>query len=491
MLLREGSLPLRDFYSVYGPAQYAVSAVLYTLFGEELLVSRLADAAVFGAAGALIFACVHRLADVRAALFAVLAFTAMAVMAHPSANYPAVSALPLFLGAALFFGSWIETGRMRTLVIAGLCIGLVGALRWDFGVFGVAALGLSTLAVTWPRRKIRPPGSALAAALVPALLLAGAVYVPLLSGHAAQWVDEVPKFLTLEFASWRNKAFLRPTVWAIENGVRRTDIPALGDAVMSLVLAILPFAVLPLAAWRAVRAVLDAGEPLDRASGIALLLSLVGLCLLNQMRVRPGLWQGFPAIAIAFVLLPWAARLPAFLRKPARLAAGLGLVLLCLVAIDQQRRWWSMKDEALASPRASAIRLPGAGWPGYAALVAHVRATTSPTEPIFSGVTDTSRLFINDALLYFLAARRPATRFMEMEPGLTNTERGQREIVADLERQQVRSVVLWHITSDEPNRTSSSNGVTLLDDHIRSHFTQTHRFGAYSVLVRRAPGVRP
>jgi hypothetical protein len=34
---------------------------------------------------------------------------------------------------------------------------------------------------------------------------------------------------------------------------------------------------------------------------------------------------------------------------------------------------------------------------------------------------DTSRLFINDPMVYFLAARRPATRFMQMEPGLSNT----------------------------------------------------------------------
>jgi hypothetical protein len=133
----------------------------------------------------------------------------------------------------------------------------------------------------------------------------------------------------------------------------------------------------------------------------------------------------------------------------------------------------------------------GAGSVEYAALIAHLRATTAPSETILSGVVDTSRLLINDPMVYFLAARRPATRFMEMEPGLSNTVRGQQEIVAELERHDVRTIVLLQMTSNEPNRTSASNGVTTLDDHVRRNFVETRRFAEYVVMVRKAPSALP
>jgi hypothetical protein len=50
---------------------------------------------------------------------------------------------------------------------------------------------------------------------------------------------------------------------------------------------------------------------------------------------------------------------------------------------------------------------------------------------------------------------------------MANSERGQREIIGELERRQVRAVVQWRNTSDESNRTAVLNGVTILDNQIR------------------------
>jgi hypothetical protein len=141
-------------------------------------------------------------------------------------------------------------------------------------------------------------------------------------------------------------------------------------------------------------------------------------------------------------------------------------------------------------PRATTMRLNRSpqgkkAWDEYAELVQHVRDTTQQGEPILSAVADTSRLFINDAMLYFLVDRPAATRWVEMEPGLTNTEQGQRELIAALESRTVRTVVLLTLTSNEPNATSRSNGIYLFDDYVRRTFVTSRRFGAYEVLVRR------
>jgi hypothetical protein len=188
------------------------------------------------------------------------------------------------------------------------------------------------------------------------------------------------------------------------------------------------------------------------------------------------------------MLFPWITARARWARTRLRAASLAGLALLCWAGVETQRQLWSTSAFLRSFDRAGAIRMPtDPAGAEYAALIAYVRKTTAPTEAIFSGVADTSKLFINDTMVYFLTARRPATRFMEMEPGLSNTAAGQQEIVAELERQHVRTIVLWQITSNEPNRTSVSNGVTTLDDFVRHNFIATRRFADY-VVMRRAEG---
>jgi hypothetical protein len=43
MRVAAGQLPHRDFYAIYGPAQFYILAGLYRLFGESVLVERLLD----------------------------------------------------------------------------------------------------------------------------------------------------------------------------------------------------------------------------------------------------------------------------------------------------------------------------------------------------------------------------------------------------------------------------------------------------------------
>jgi hypothetical protein len=74
-----------------------------------------------------------------------------------------------------------------------------------------------------------------------------------------------------------------------------------------------------------------------------------------------------------------------------------------------------------------------------------------------------------------------------MEPGQTNTARGQHELIEELERSRVRVLVLWDKRSFESNASGRSNGVTDFDDFVRTRFRLDQRFGAYAVMIRNAP----
>jgi hypothetical protein len=117
------------------------------------------------------------------------------------------------------------------------------------------------------------------------------------------------------------------------------------------------------------------------------------------------------------------------------------------------------------------------------ALVKYIQDNTKPGEFIYSGVRDHSRLFVNDAMLYFLADRPPADRFLELEPGIANTRQGQEEIMNAIKQRNVHLIVLSDILSNEPNQTSVSNGVTMLDQFIRANYHQDRSFGNQMVFI--------
>jgi hypothetical protein len=112
---------------------------------------------------------------------------------------------------------------------------------------------------------------------------------------------------------------------------------------------------------------------------------------------------------------------------------------------------------------------------------------TKNNEVIFSGLPRHDKIFINDMMLYFVAKRRPATKWAQFDPGLQTTAPIQNEMVSELEGKKPRFVVLesdWDIVK-EPNGSALSSGVTILDDYIRLHYETVRQYDTISVLVRR------
>lgn len=507
MLILRGWLPIRDFYVIYGPGQYYFTAAVYAIFGEDLYFTRFAHQIVLACLGCGVVATAWLLAA--RSWFAMglvaCAFTLVARVVQWSPGYAALPATLALVLACLAFARWGATRRQGWLLASALLVGLAGAVRWDFGLFGVAALCLA-LPLTLRDRPLAERLRAAVFAAGTALALIALAFAPFVAlGGAARWWDEVPRFMLWEFGVWRNLDFVA-SAWAdATRALQHADFATLVRAGCKLAFAALP----PLAA---LAALLIAGRRLWRprsgapgaADAGALMLGFVALFLFNQMRVRSGWPQGFPSFVAALPLAAYAlAALPVRRRSNARFAPALrAAALLAFIAPPVVVAYNDRRGEAPdvrsaihwsdAMPRATRTRLapelaPTAQWADYVALVRHVRQHTAPGEPIFSGVADTSRLFVNDAMLYFLADRPPATRWVEMEPGLANTERGQRELVLALERQRVRTVVLFNKLSDEPNATARSNGIHLLDDYLRERFVAVREFGAYVVMARRAP----
>lgn len=496
MLVNDGKLPYRDFLSMYGPGQYYGTAAIFSVFGESLRFVRFLHVFLLAVLGITIYTLAkHAHKETGGPLLLLLGYAGIVLFAQPNVGYPTITSTLFLLLSAIAFGKWADTFRVNRLVLASCMIGIAGLFRWDFGIFGLLALAITlTFATLQEKRNTDrnlPFIAWLFAAITPAMLILAALYIPLLVifSSPVRWYQEVPLFSLTEFAKWRNLEFVRPALW---NLLGSHSAMTFNTSILKLAYLGTPIALVIGAIGSAAYVLFRRMAKPVETNRLVLIVYLAFLCLflLNQMRVRPGLWQGFPAIVVSLpliVLLLDYYKAIIVRSKPLTMALKIIGFLIGAILFNTglQGLFESSGKHLIAfnTPRSSGIRVEPDMKP-YIDLVKYVQDNSKPDEPIYSGVQDHSRLFANDAMLYFLTNRPPADRFLELEPGIANTWRGQQEIINAIKQKNVHMIVLSDILSDEPNQTSKSNGVTILDEYIRANYHFDRSFGNQMVFVK-------
>jgi 4-amino-4-deoxy-L-arabinose transferase-like glycosyltransferase len=137
-----GDVIYRDFWALYGPAQFYVIATLFKLFGISVLVGRLYHVFAGACVIALLFALTARLTSRLTALLAALwAMIWMTGVIDLSYEFPTYPALALILAGIWFLLPLLrnETNQ-RATVVSGICVGLVTLFRHDFGFYAFVCL---------------------------------------------------------------------------------------------------------------------------------------------------------------------------------------------------------------------------------------------------------------------------------------------------------------------------------------------------------------
>src|SRR5262249_30172972 len=123
----------------------------------------------------------------------------------------------------------------------------------------------------------------------------------------------------------------------------------------------------------------------------------------------------------------------------------------------------------------------------YDWLVDTVNELSSETGSIFVAGERHDRVFINAMMVYFLSRRPSAVYFEQFDPGLTTTGQAQEKIIKDLEQNRVETIFVWRNKfPNEPNMSSTSSGVKLLDSYLADSYQQVKSEKLYSILKRRS-----
>jgi hypothetical protein len=502
-----GQLPYRDFWSLYGPAQFYVLAAFFKLFGISALAGRFYDALIKAGIACLCFVLVERLATRRTALV-VFAVSLLCLTCTTSAiyNFPIFPALLCGLISVYCLSRFLaEPSRLSFLCLAGILTGLAAIFRHDSGLYICLTVCVTLVwASRTERSTVSPAPASLFRALAAYISCVMLIFLPVLSWLLWKvplhdlYFDLIyvpgkvyPSVRNLPLPSLRTlRPYLHPlgqsTLYALEEWIVYLPIIVCATALAALLLS-----------RKSARQLWDAPWQRFTFGALALLDTLLWI----KGWVRIGELQEMQAIvvaaALALVLISRRARMPRLVRIP---AVGCGLFLSCYLCLLLWHAGtfvrWNVRDLVRPNYRESiyATCHPPAGLERTRCLVVdqpttaavlYVQQLTTPADPIYVGAGRHDKLVLGDIRFQFVSARTSVTKWYDLHPGVQTTLPIQQEMVESLGQQRPKVIVLndaWD-EIEEPNASRYSSGVTVLDDYIRASYIQSAAFGPYSILV--------
>lgn len=474
-----GDIPHRDFYTLYGPAQFYIVAGLFKVFGVSVLVERAWTTIVSACSVVLIFFVVDRVAPRR---FAVLA----AIVALPwfqnthiygSATIPCAAAI--LAGLVFLAPMFGRAGATRRLFGAGVCAGVVMLFRYDVGiaVFG-AECGLLAISTWFERDVVTNRVRAIAGGLIVFGAGFAVIVVPVAIAYA---VNHVLPDLYFDVVAFPASSYVR---------MRGLPLPGPRSGPTEFVGVFLPL-ILCAAAVPSLMAAIKSRQ-------WALQWTLLALAVLDLIWFGKGLVRASVVqMSMALVL---SAPLAVVLAHPIRGRGRIGNIIAAVALLACLGLTVAREPPALIAIAHNVMHPPdchpAAGLARMACFevsketadtVQYVQQHTGPNDPIFIGLDRHDKIFINDVTLDFAVNRPSATKWHNFDPGLQTTERIQREMVSELQRVHPKLIVLEANWDDmhEPNDSALSSGVTILDDYIRHTYEPVATFGASAVLRAR------
>lgn len=504
MRVAHGEVLHRDFYAIYGPAQFTILAGLFKVFGTSILVERVWDTIIRAMVVTVAFLIVRRGGTRREGLFA----AGLVLIWMCSLRYYGYGVFPSLLFAllsALYVLPLFDDRRSPAqLFCSGLCIGVTVLFRYDAGFYAFAAVSIvSAFYILSRPLPLRERFTNLLRALLPIYIGVGIVCIPvavayILTGTLQDFLFQIFQFPTQAYRRMRTMPF--PGLAALLEDPAQIGV-------------YLPFVVCLAALTSALMLRRDNSETNATRPWIMLLLGLLSALFYLKGIVRPALIQLalsiVPALMLSAMLLrdkrSEQARPPVIIATMAALIivmvptvvgtiqSGYGMVQNAIWVM--QRSTWSTATADTPAALSSCQPVPSLQRAACFEInqarsdaIRYVAAHTKPNDKIYVGLSRHDRVLGNDMLFYFVGGWMPATKWHHFDPGLQTSEKIQSEMIAELKAARTPYVVLeseWE-DFDEPNESAISSRVTLLDDFIRANFEPAQVFGKLTVLKAKA-----
>ena len=506
-MVQDGLAPHTGFWSGYPPLQYYAVAAMFAVIGRTVLALRFLQSASFLLL--LVLSVRFFRAEMRTSRLGPPLFTfALAICVG---NTLQVASWLAYATALCVLLAYCESQRKGNGPIASLLgVGFLAAaavlLRLNFGCYVIVVI-LADL-VLHARERL---AARLAAFLGPIALVVGGYLlsygkdyeVVLQQFNALRLVMLHYRFIELPPAFWPYAVIALPPAWFLFRPVKRISVRLVPLAIaLALCACAYTFrgsaAVLPNLFVLEAAAVLVLHRYYARLQRFELLILLLFCLLLHYALSRVDTPHYVVLFPVFGLLLPyvtdggpalkWFAAGAVFLIRfqtipPDLSGAGFAMQLLQQGNLVQRKtdaeHVFAAGDEGRAWANLYPVR-------DEIEAVAYVRERTGKGDFVFVGVDDHAVALASDLRACWLLERKVGVKKHQFEPGMTTEAATQREMIADLERNAVRWVILAPepVIRDQGNVFLHRTKVHLLDDFLRDHYREVARFGPYVVRVR-------
>lgn len=507
MQVAAGKIPHRDFYAIYGPGQFYILAGFFKLFGESILVERLVDlffrASVVAAVYLISSSYFRRSIAVYTSLVTLLWLFSLNDTTAGNATIP-VSLMNL-VSTALVVAVFTRVVSKRRMAAAGVVAGLALLFRYDTGI---ALLGVHTciiaigICVQVKGNKMRAFAS---------------TFWPYLAGFLA--VILPPAFYYLSVAP------LHPLLYDIfifqsKYYHRARNLPFPGISLRSLhnFAIYLPIAAIGVSAYAVLAGPLGtrASQPSARKisnepglRGFLIAFGFLTIAMYLKGLVRVSVIQMYLATIPSLLLIAALFQQRFTFRRPLRIFITLmvslsvlspawfsvrEVMVLYLSHSSLPEKIWSSARGTTSAIRTSWCSTKNAATRGLCFLpeddriqtIEFIDSHTRPDQTLFLGVPRHDKIFANDMVTYFASQRLPATMWAEFDADLENRYDIQVQMVHDLEINRPPYVVLdsEYDLIHEPNDSSKSSGITVLDEYLHKKYRHIETFGDMAIWQR-------
>jgi hypothetical protein len=505
MRVLAGQVPHRDFYFIYGPAEVYILAGLFKILGASLLTERLFDLFI----KALIVTSVYGILSAYCRRSIAVFASIVTLLWLYGLNEFGLALTPVSLlnlvGSALVLPVFTGSVSTRRMLAAGAVAGTAMLFRYDTGIalLGVHACVIA-IAVYYRSRGTADRLRLFASTFWPYVLgFAVLIIVPVLYyfsvAPVAAIVHDIVLFPSKYYRRSRNLPFPGLYLKGLEN---------LG-VYLPIAIAGISFYALAKRRFRVDGNTAGGVEsPREEQKWRGFLVTfgvlLVIMYLKGTVRVSPvQMYLAIiPSLLLMAVLFQRQSVFPSAVRIFIACLMGLSLVPAAWSALHELRLEYlqhsflftrkpysTMQTEWCKTTNSLTTGICFLPEDERIQAIEFINSHTQPGQPLYSGLGHHDRVFANDNLIYFATQRMPATRWSHFDPDLQNRYDTQAQMVHELKGNPPPYIELDSEFDQvrEPNDSSLSSGITLLDDYIHDQYEPSETFGTLSIWQRRSP----
>jgi hypothetical protein len=503
----EGRIPYRDFWTMYAPGMFYLTALVSRVLGQEIVYQAVATHLLNASLATALFVVVRRLGLPRRRALVVGGVTILAFWAtSPSITSYAPAVLALLL-AILPVIRYHDGAGSRRLLVAGVWLGLAACFKHDIAAYIGTAIAISLWLPRESAGELR--GSSWAASLrATAWLFAGTMvfFLPVASlvyvfAGADAWQDVI-LFPATDFSKVRGETYppLLPHFYLLKQWLGDPTNPfaarSLVEHFSAWVLCHLPEIVFGVALvtvtgrWKRLAA-------RTRALAVLFLSAMPFFWWAAHIQRNTHLYS-MALMSVLLVSVFWRTATITSTGTRVALRIGVALYAAALLTAPVQSalrvayEWQGSRT--IDIPGTRWVRVPARQYEVYEPIAKFIREHTREDERIYVGVERHDAIVITDMRFHYLTGRLSCCRYSELHPGITDRLEVQHEIAEGIEAAGVRAAVIWkfgwpqeRLDKIKARRMAAVDGVgeSWLDDYIEANFEPLAQHGEYVLMWRR------